>query len=83
MIMFAHENIIITIANARKRVYLKSNITLTALRRTVDFKSIMGVMALGIYSGTTIEIKCEGKDEQEAMDAIADTLVKQGLGKEL
>ena len=59
------------------------DITLSALRRTVDFKSIMGVMALGIYSGTTIEIKCDGKDEQEAMDALTDTLVKQGLGKEL
>ena len=43
----------------------------------------MGVMALGIYSGTTIEIKCDGRDEQEAMDALTDTLVKQGLGKEL
>jgi phosphocarrier protein len=61
----------------------ESNIILTALRKTVDFKSIMGVMALGIYAGTTIEIKCVGKDEIEAMDAITDALVKQGLGKEL
>lgn len=61
----------------------ESNITLTALRKTVDFKSIMGVMALGIYAGTTIEIKCDGKDEIEAMNAITDALVKQGLGKEL
>ena len=60
-----------------------SDITLTALKRSVDFKSIMGVMALGIYSGTTIEIKCEGKDEEEALDSIADTIVKSGLGKEL
>lgn len=61
----------------------KCDITLTALRRTVDFKSIMGVMALGIYSGTTIEIKCDGPDENEAMDAITNTIVKAGLGKEL
>lgn len=61
----------------------ESSITLTALGKTVDFKSIMGVMALGIYPGTIIEIKCDGKDEIEAMDAITDTLVKQGLGKEL
>lgn len=61
----------------------KSNITLTALKRTVDFKSIMGVMALGIYSGITIEIKCDGPDEEEAMEAITDTMIKAGLGKEL
>lgn len=61
----------------------KCNITLTALRRTVDFKSIMGVMALGIYSGTTIEIKCDGVDEEEAMEAITDTMIQAGLGKEL
>ena len=59
------------------------DITLTALKRSVDFKSIMGVMALGIYSGTTIEIKCDGKDEEEALDEIASTIVKSGLGKEL
>ena len=61
----------------------KSDVTLCALKKEVDFKSIMGVMALGIYSGTTIEIKCEGKDEEEALDSIADTIVKSGLGKEL
>ena len=59
------------------------DITLTALKRTVDFKSIMGVMALGIYSGTTIEIKCDGKDEEAAMDDVTDTIIKSGLGKEL
>ena len=66
-------------------VAMKHNcdITLTALKRTVDFKSIMGVMALGIYSGTTIEIKCDGKDEEAAMDDITDTIIKSGLGKEL
>lgn len=59
------------------------DITLSALKRTVDFKSIMGVMALGIYSGTAIEIKCDGKDEESAMDEITDTIIKSGLGKEL
>ena len=32
----------------------KSDISLTALKKTVDFKSIMVVMSLGIYSGTVI-----------------------------
>jgi len=55
---------------------------LTALRKTVDFKSIMGVMSLGVYSGTTIEIACDGKDENEAIEAIAKAICDLKLGKE-
>lgn len=58
-------------------------ILLTALKRTVDFKSIMGVMSLGVYSGTTIEISCEGADEKEALDAIAKAINDLKLGKEV
>lgn len=61
----------------------KSDITLTALKREVDFKSIMGVMSLGIYSGTVIEVKANGEDESEAMKAIADKIADLGLGKEI
>ena len=39
----------------------KSDVTLCALKKEVDFKSIMGVMSLGIYSGTIIEVKAEGE----------------------
>jgi len=61
----------------------KSEITLTALKKTVDFKSIMGVMSLGIYSGTSIEIKCEGQDENEALDALSKEIIALNLGKEI
>ncbi len=60
-----------------------SEITLTALRQTVDFKSIMGVMSLGIYSGITIEICCEGSDEKEAIQALTDKMNELNLGKEV
>jgi len=61
----------------------KSNITLQALKSEVDFKSIMGVMSLGIYSGAVIEVKCDGEDEVEALDAISNKIVSLGLGKEI
>ncbi len=61
----------------------KSNITLQALKNEVDFKSIMGVMSLGIYSGTIIDVKCDGEDEVEALDAISQKIVSLGLGKEI
>ena len=61
----------------------KSDITLQALKNEVDFKSIMGVMSLGIYSGTIIDVKCDGEDEVEALDAITQKIVSLGLGKEI
>ncbi len=60
-----------------------SDITLSALKNEVDFKSIMGVMSLGIYSGTVIEVKCNGIDEAEAIEAISEKIVSLGLGKEI
>jgi phosphocarrier protein len=61
----------------------QSQILLTALKRVVDLKSIMGVMSLGVYSGTTITISCEGEDEEDAMQAIKDKIFELGLGKEI
>ena len=61
----------------------KADITLCALKREVDFKSIMGVMSLGIYSGTVIEVKANGEDESDAIKAISDKIAELGLGKEI
>lgn len=59
------------------------DITLTALKQTVDFKSIMGVMSLGVYKGTTIEISCDGNDETQAIKAITEKIYELNLGKEI
>ena len=58
-------------------------ILLTALKKSVDFKSIMGVMSLGVYSGTIVEISCDGEDEVEALEAISNKLFELKLGKEV
>lgn len=60
-----------------------SLITLSALKKTVDFKSIMGVMALGIYTGVIIEVTCEGDDENQAIEGISKQIVSMNLGKEI
>ena len=60
-----------------------SDITLSALKNEVDFKSIMGVMSLGIYSGTTIEVEADGVDEVDAVEGIKEKLIQLGLGKEI
>lgn len=42
--------------------------------RTVNGKSIMGVMMLAASKGTEIELIVEGEDEQEAMTALCDLI---------
>ncbi len=48
-----------------------SQIRVTRGARTMDGKSILGLLLLSAGRGTTIEISAEGPDEQEAIDALA------------
>ncbi|CCV64080.1 Phosphotransferase system, phosphocarrier protein HPr [Alteracholeplasma palmae J233] len=59
----------------------QSEISLTAMNRTVNLKSIMGVMSLGIYNGEEVIVHTEGSDAQQALDAITDFIVTEGLGR--
>jgi phosphocarrier protein len=58
-----------------------SEIDLTAMGKTVNLKSIMGLMSLGIYKGEHVTIHITGPDAEKAMIAIADFLITEGLGK--
>ena len=49
--------------------------------RTVDGKSIMGILLLAAPRGTPLEISADGPDEQAALDALC-SLVESGLGEE-
>ena len=45
--------------------------------RSVNMKSIMGVMSLGIPTQSEIEISCEGEDEELALTTIQEVLKTQ------
>lgn len=49
----------------------KSQATLIARGREVNGKSIMGVMLLAAAQGSSVKLRVEGVDEQEAADAVA------------
>lgn len=49
--------------------------------KTVNLKSIMGVMSLGIAKGSQIKIIATGSDENEAISAIEETLKNEELGE--
>lgn len=57
----------------------KSDLQLTYEGKTVNLKSIMGVMSLGVGKNANITISANGDDEKDALDAVAKTLKKEGL----
>ena len=42
--------------------------------RCVNAKSLLGVLSLGIVKGTTVTIKADGVDEEEAVKALVDLI---------
>ncbi|GGA76591.1 phosphocarrier protein HPr [Ornithinibacillus halotolerans] len=58
----------------------QSDIDLTYNEKTVNLKSIMGVMSLGIPKGADIKVTANGNDEEEAIQGIAE-VIKENLGE--
>jgi phosphocarrier protein len=56
-----------------------SDIQLEYKEKKMNLKSIMGVMSLGIGHGAEIKIIANGSDEQEALQSLEETLIKEGL----
>ncbi|WP_217589188.1 phosphocarrier protein HPr [Lentibacillus saliphilus] len=48
--------------------------------RTVNLKSIMGVMSLGIPKGAEVKVTVDGNDEEDAMQGVAE-IIKEHLGE--
>ena len=58
-----------------------SDINLEYNGKSVNLKSIMGVMSLGVGQGADVTITTDGDDAKEAIEAIADTMKKEGLAE--
>ena len=58
-----------------------SDINLQYNEKTVNLKSIMGVMSLGIGQGAEIKLIIDGNDEEEAMNELQENLIKEGLAE--
>ena len=58
-----------------------SDVNLEYNGKSVNLKSIMGVMSLGVGQNADVTITAEGDDEKDALDAIADPMKKEGLAE--
>ena len=59
----------------------RARITASRDGRTMDGKSILGILLLAAAQGTMVELSAEGEDEREAMDALR-ALVESGFGED-
>ena len=48
----------------------ESNISLESNDRRMNAKSLLGIMTLGILTGSVVTLTATGSDEQEAVDAL-------------
>ena len=55
----------------------RSSIWIEADDRKINAKSLLGVLSMGITKGTRVSIIAEGPDEEEAVKALTDMLVKE------
>ncbi|MBI0576779.1 phosphocarrier protein HPr [Neobacillus cucumis] len=58
-----------------------SEINMEYKGKSVNLKSIMGVMSLGIGQGAEISISADGSDEEEALRSLEEILTKKGLAE--
>ncbi|KRM06789.1 MAG: phosphocarrier protein HPr [Liquorilactobacillus ghanensis] len=58
-----------------------SDITLTYKDKSVNLKSIMGVMSLGVGQNADVTIAADGDDAADAVAAIEEAMKKEGLAE--
>jgi len=56
----------------------EAEVTLEYKGKSVNLKSIMGVMSLGVGQGSEVTIKAEGQDAEDALKGIEE-IMNQGL----
>jgi phosphocarrier protein len=61
--------------------HFTSKIKVTREGRTVDAKSILGVLSLGVGKSSAIEVEAEGADESAALGTL-ETLLTTTIGEE-
>lgn len=59
---------------AKSAMSFKSNVNITVGDKTINGKSVIAIMSLGIKANTEITVSCEGEDQEEALKALVKIL---------
>ncbi|HBT72985.1 MAG TPA: HPr family phosphocarrier protein [Lysinibacillus sp.] len=60
----------------------ESDIQLTYKGKSVNLKSIMGVMSLGVTPGSIVEISAAGPDIEKLFQTVTEIMVSKEIGEE-
>ena len=63
-----------------KAAEFKSTVEVIAKGKTVNSKSIMGIMSLGLGKGDELTISAQGEDEETAVNTLVE-LIDSGFGE--
>lgn len=64
-----------------RAIDFSSKITIKTGDKSVNAKSVLGVLSACVRSGDEIELVCEGPDEKAALETISQ-MIQNGLGDE-
>jgi phosphocarrier protein len=64
-----------------RSIDFKSTVTIKIGDKSVNAKSVLGVLSACIKQGDEIELICDGSDEKEALKVLS-SMIKNGLGDE-
>ncbi|MGL5692532.1 MAG: HPr family phosphocarrier protein [Peptostreptococcaceae bacterium] len=64
----------------KKAAEFKSSVEVIAKGKTVNAKSIMGIMSLGLAKGDELTIAANGEDEEVAINTLVE-LIDSGFGE--
>lgn len=60
----------------------QSDIELTYKEKSVNLKSIMGVMSLGVKPGSIVEISAVGPDVENLFQTVTEVMLSKAIGEE-
>lgn len=58
------------------------DVQLNYKEKSVNLKSIMGVMAQGVAPGSIVEISADGPDAEQLFQTVTEVIVSKGIGEE-
>lgn len=64
-----------------RSIDFQSSISIRIGNKTVNAKSVLGVLSAGVKNGDEIELICDGPDEEEALEVLGN-MIRNGLGDE-
>lgn len=65
---------------ADEALKFRCRISVIYREKTVNAKSLLGVLSLGIKEGISVTIECDGPDEEEALARLTE-VINSGLGE--